>query len=260
MLQPEDRPPSIAPIRVTCPHCDQALDVVPPRVTTASPDPRSPEADPASRMGQLGHAIHQVFAHRSGPFSAGNAPLHENQAGATPRPWGRILLVVLGITIIGALLIWLGQPAGSTGTGNPASPTQAPLAAAATHSLIADKAAILDVLTSYQRAESEAAALLSIAPLQPFIDPNGPFAQRRLAQLAERERRTAPHRSILVRWAVGPITIVGTTATVVTQETWSNQEAGAVAPEQATVRVTYTLRWEAAADRWLIVESSQMGM
>ncbi len=50
----------------------------------------------------------------------------------------------------------------------------------------------------------------------------------------------------------------GANATIVTQETWSNQEAGAVAPEQATVRVTYTLRWDAAAGRWLIVESEQM--
>lgn len=75
-----------------------------------------------------------------------------------------------------------------------------------------------------------------------------------------KRRRNAPHRSILVRWAVGQITIVGTTATVVTQETWSNQEVGAVAPEQATVRVTYTLRWDAPARRWLIVESEQMGV
>ncbi|RRR66867.1 MAG: hypothetical protein EI684_19915 [Candidatus Viridilinea halotolerans] len=63
-----------------------------------------------------------------------------------------------------------------------------------------------------------------------------------------------------MRWAIGPITIVGTTATVATQETWSNQEAGAVAPAQATVRVTYTLRWDASAGRWLIVASEQMGV
>ncbi len=58
--------------------------------------------------------------------------------------------------------------------------------------------------------------------------------------------------------AIGQLSVAGTTATVVTQETWSKQEAGAVAPEQATVRVTYTLRWEPAAGRWLIVESEQM--
>src|SRR4051794_6612113 len=53
--------------------------------------------------------------------------------------------------------------------------------------------------------------------------------------------------------------VSGDTATAVTQKTWSNQEASAVAPEQGTVRVTYTLRWDAAGRRWLIVESEQMG-
>ncbi|PDW05048.1 hypothetical protein CJ255_00205 [Candidatus Viridilinea mediisalina] len=204
--------------------------------------------------------MRQAFARRSGPFSADNAPVQAEQTAPAPRPWGRIVLVVLGMIVISALLIWRGQPTGLTGAEHAVPPAQAPLAVATPPSLSADEAAILDTLTHYQRAESEAAAGLTIAPIIPYIDPNSPFAQRRLAQLAERQRRNAPHRSILVRWAVGPITIVGTSATVVTQETWSNQEAGAVAPEQATVRVTYTLRWEAAAGRWLIVASEQMGV
>lgn len=68
----------------------------------------------------------------------------------------------------------------------------------------------------------------------------------------------APRRSILVRWGIGTITANDDTATAVTQETWSNQETDAVAPEQATVRVTYTLLWEAKVGRRLIVETSQM--
>lgn len=63
-----------------------------------------------------------------------------------------------------------------------------------------------------------------------------------------------------MRWGIGAIAINGDTATAITQETWSNQEAGAVAPEQATVRVTYTLRWDAAAERWLIVTSERTGV
>jgi len=39
-------------------------------------------------------------------------------------------------------------------------------------------AAIIDTLTRYNRAESEAAALLTLEPLRPFIEPNGAFAQR----------------------------------------------------------------------------------
>lgn len=41
-----------------------------------------------------------------------------------------------------------------------------------------DEAAIIDTLTRYNRAESEAAALLTLEPLRPFIEPNGAFAQR----------------------------------------------------------------------------------
>jgi hypothetical protein len=174
-----------------------------------------------------------------------------------------VLLVVLGIALIGALLIWLGQPAGAparTSLPPVIQATTPALPSASTRNPSTDEAAILDTLTRYNSAESEAAALLTIEPLRPFMDPKGAFAQRRVTQLAERQRRNAPHRTILVRWAVGQMRVEGTTATVVTQETWSNQEAGAVAPEQATVRVTYTLRWDGTAGRWLIVESDQMGL
>lgn len=123
-----------------------------------------------------------------------------------------------------------------------------------------DEAAIIDTLTRYNRVESEAAALLTVEPLRPFIELGSPIAARRAAQLAERQRRNAPHRTILVRWAVGQIAISGTTATAITQETWSNQEGGAVAPEQASARVSYTLRWDEAAGRWLIVESELMNL
>jgi hypothetical protein len=173
-----------------------------------------------------------------------------------------VLLVVLGIALIGALVIWLGQPvASSTHATLPTSPASAPtLVATGPVATSTNDAAIIDTLTRYNSAESEAAALLTIEPLQPFIDPTGAFAQRRAAQLAERKQRNAPHRTILLRWAIGQMSVAGTAATVTTQETWSNQEAGAVAPEQATVRVTYTLRWDAATARWLIVESAQMGL
>lgn len=147
--------------------------------------------------------------------------------------------------------MWWGRPSATPGA-TVATPTVPSSNSTAT------EAAILDTLTRYNRAESEAAARLSIEPLRPFIDPSGPFAQRRAAQLAERQQRNAPHRTVLVRWAVGQIAVEGTTATVVTQETWSNQEAGAVAPEQATVRVTYTLRWDATTGRWVIVNTNQI--
>ncbi|HMQ33051.1 MAG TPA: hypothetical protein PKD53_20135 [Chloroflexaceae bacterium] len=267
--QSQEDAPRVAPIRVTCPHCGRPLDVVP--VLAAPPGSEvNPERPAPSPAGRIGRAALSAVQRRLFPFSA--AAEQQRQPGsqdardiapAGPISWRATLLAMLGIVIIAALLIWFGQPGGvsrETEAIPPAEAAQPTLAAANAGGLSADEAAILDTLTRYNSAESEAAALLTIEPLRPYMDPNGPFAQRRIAQLAERQRRNAPHRTILVRWAIGQISVAGTTATVVAQETWSNQEAGAVAPEQATVRVTYTLRWEAAVGRWLIVESEQMGL
>ncbi|WP_129678217.1 hypothetical protein [Candidatus Chloroploca sp. Khr17] len=265
--QAQEDTPRFAPIRLTCPHCGQPLDVVPVLAPPPPPNARL-EAPARSSAGLIGRAALSAMQQRLFPFSAAAGPHHQHAGGAandrdpvTPRPWRTTILVILGIVIIAALLIWFGQPSGGVSeTTRPAPAAQPTLATTNVGSPRADEAALLDTLAGYHRAETEAAALLTIEPLLPYLDPTGPFAQRRLAQLAERQRRNAPHRSILVRWGIGAITVDGDTATVVTQETWSNQEAGAVAPEQATVRVTYTLRWEARVGRWLIVESEQMGV
>jgi hypothetical protein len=267
--QSQEDAPMVAPIRVTCPHCGRPLDVVP--VLAAPPGSEVHLERPASSSaGRIGRAALSAVQRRLFPFSA--AAEQQRQPGsqdasdiapAAPLSWRATLLAMLGIVIIAALLIWFGQPGGvsrETEATPPAQAAQPTLAATNAGGLSADEAAILDTLTRYNSAESEAAALLTIEPLRPYMDANGPFAQRRIAQIAERQRRNAPHRTRMVRWAIGQISVAGTTATAVTQETWSNQEAGAVAPEQATVRVTYTLRWEASAGRWLIVESEQMGL
>ncbi len=261
--------PRVAPIRVICPHCGNPLDVVPMMATLSTARTR-PSEESESSAARMSRAALSAIQHRLFPFSAAVEDPHEQSGAATdsstsrsPRSWRMVLLVVLGIALIGALLIWLGQPAGAPARTSLPPMIQATTPARpspSTRNPSTDEAAILDTLTRYNSAESEAAALLTIEPLRPFMDPNGTFAQRRSAQLAERQRRNAPHRTILVRWAVGQMRVEGTMATIVTQETWSNQEAGAVAPEQATVRVTYTLRWDALAGKWLIVESEQMGL
>ncbi|MEI8305554.1 MAG: hypothetical protein WCF99_00685 [Chloroflexales bacterium] len=202
-------------------------------------------------MARLSRTVVRAVQRRLFPFSSTVEPAADTAPAAPPQRWGTITLIIAGIVLVGTLLMWWGHPITTPGATVP-TPTVSSSNSTTT------EAAILDTLTRYNRAESEAAARLSIEPLRPFIDPSGPFAQRRAAQLAERQQRNAPHRTVLVRWAVGQIAVAGTTATVVTQETWSNQEAGAVAPEQATVRVTYTLRWDATAGRWLIVDTSQI--
>ncbi len=52
-----------------------------------------------------------------------------------------------------------------------------------------------------------------------------------------------------MRRVIGAIRINRTTASVMTQETWSSLDAGAVAAEPMTVRVTYKLRWDAGVGR-----------
>jgi hypothetical protein len=199
--------------------------------------------------------------HRLVPISdpAGSAigtspPPDQASSAGSPR-WMLLGVVVLMAAVVVALIVW-GRP-GDT-NASPVGSTPATIAAVNSADIAAQEAAIRETLMSYNAAETEAAALLRLDPLTPYLAPEGPFAAHWASELAERQRRNAPHRSILVRWGIGAITVNGDTATAVTQETWSNQEAGAVAPEQATVRVTSTLRWDAAAERWLIVETSQM--
>lgn len=172
--------------------------------------------------------------------------------------WTIIGLIAL-MLLVGGTAIWWGRSAPQAISS---AATQTPVAAVsrAPGATEADRAAIIATLSGYNRAETEAAAVLSIEPLLPFIEPTSTFATQRAAHLAERRQQNAPHRTILVRWAIGEIRVAGTTALVVTQETWSNQEAGAAAAEQATVRVTYTLRQDQVTGRWLMVASSQVAL
>lgn len=245
-------------IRVNCPQCGHPIDVVPINAVPPSSAPASPIAPPAVRAARavLAGLIHRLVPFRE-PAGAeiGTSPPPDQSISAGSRRWMLLGVVLLMATVVVALIVW-GRP-GAT-NASPVGSVPATTAAVNRADIATQETAIRETLMGYNAAETEAAALLRIDPLTPYLAPEGPFAARRAAELAERQRRNASHRSILVRWGIGAITVNGDTATAVTQETWSNQEAGAVAPEQATVRVTYTLRWDAAAGRWLIVETSQM--
>lgn len=134
-------------------------------------------------------------------------------------------MVLLMAAAVAALILWehwgtaVAPPTGNAPATAPAMNRPEPTSQEAT---------IRATLSRYNAAETEAAALLRIDPLTPYLAPEGPFAP-----LTDRQRHHAPHRSILVRCGIGAITVNGATATAVTQETWSTQEAGAVAAEQA---------------------------
>jgi hypothetical protein len=254
--------PSTRAIRVTCPHCGQELGVVPIGAVQPVPD-SAPVQSPLVRAGRslVDGVMGRLFPHsRSVEQRLSNAADQtrpEPESGRGGRSWIAAGIVLLMLAVALPMLVW-GRP----GAIVPAPGTALPVATRTPNGTEASvvETAIRDTLTRYLAAETEAAALLQLDPIMPYLAADSPFAARRAAELAERRERNAPHRSILVRWGIGAITVDGDQATVVTQETWSNQEAGAVAPEQATVRVTYTLRWDAATGRWLIVESEQMGL
>jgi hypothetical protein len=115
---------------------------------------------------------------------------------------------------------------------------------------------IIAMLRAYNAAETEAAETLDFSIIAPFLDPDGPFYAERQTEMQERISATRPHTTVMQEWALGSITIRDNEATVVTQEVWSNQERGAVAPVVARVRVTYDLRFDAARETWMIVSSS----
>ena len=205
----------------------------------------------------LAGLIHRFFPASSlaDEAPAAATPIESDRAISPSRRWLLLGVVLLMTAVVAALILW-----GHWGTAAAPLMGSAPAADPVIHptDTASQEAAIRETLARYNAAETEAAALLRIDPLTPYLASDGPFATRRAAELAERQRQHAPHRSILLRWGIGTITVNGDTATAVTQETWSNQEAGAVAAEQATVRVTYILRWDATAGRWLIVDTSQM--
>lgn len=258
-----------APVRMLCPHCNGPIDVariIAPELAAQTEQHKREDMPPLAHFGRTfdGTLLRHVF-----PFGGACEPSEVQGEPKDTRDWVEALrqhwkvfvAFVASIVIICLALIWWGKP--TPPGANDASPRVDTVESVRANAQDEDglgRAAILDTLIQYNQAETEAAARLSITPLQPLLALDGPLAQRRSAQLAERERRNAPHRTMLVRWAVGDITITEKTATVVTQETWSNQEANAVAPEQATVRVTYTLRWDDTMRRWLIVDSSQVAL
>lgn len=253
---------TVSPVRIVCPSCGEVMHVVPVEPTAARSATGAVNDQAAEQpfVVTLGRLVYDLARGRRAPRSDGTGvPRNEGGSLVDRRQlWPTVGLIVL-IIVVSVATMWLGRPAPerSVQIAVPAPTVAASGPGGVTE---ATRGALIETLSGYNRAETEAAALLTIEPLLPFIDPTSPFAEARAGQLAQRRQQNAPHRTMLVRWAIGEIRVYGTTATVVTQETWSNQEVGVVAAEQATVRVTYTLRQDGPTGRWLIVETSQQSL
>lgn len=253
---------------VRCPHCGHALTVPVPADHTPHGHelepadaslPRSPEPPPPTSHGP---PIRSVL---------GRTMDHVARTVFGDRAWQWLHMIAVVVVVVGVIGISIGsvvQPREATLSTAPASPVNE--SPSATGSAVqadsedatlpsgwsAEEQAIIAVLIGYNAAETEAGATLDAAPLMPYLDPDGPLAARRIASLAERRGRNAPHVTMLQRWGIGAITVNGDTATVTTHETWRNQEQGESSPRIATVRVVYTLR-RSATHGWQITDATQ---
>jgi hypothetical protein len=269
---PTPRPPQA---RYTCPHCGGELDLSAPALSPIATDPRvsadaAPMVPAAPPPGPLAHTAERLLV---GLFPVTGGLRRPQPALVTPpgavgawARWGRRVLPLLPL---GLILLWLivravgGIPMASATphAGATPLPTPTPTIGAVLGSLAApppEQAAILAVVAQYNAADQQVAATQTLDAIRPFLDETGPLLTRRSQELEQRKQTGAAHTTRLLRWAVGAITIdaPGTTATLVTQETWENQEAGAVAPITATVRVTYTLRRATAHAPWRIYDAA----
>jgi hypothetical protein len=237
----------------TCPHCSGVLDLTPllpapeaTKATATSPSEAEAVPDAPVRWSPLLGLLHQL--------ATPGSPLP-----TLPRWLRWWLSALLLLTLLGALIWQLWS--------TPAAPAPMPSAAAGTvagvpperaafASFTADQAAVLSVVAAYNAAEAEIGQTLSLDPILPLLVPDGPLAQRRAQEIAQRRQANATHATRLLRWAVGAVSVdaAGTTATLITQETWEDQ-IGAQLPRTATVRVAYTLRRADAQSAWRIVDA-----
>jgi hypothetical protein len=113
-------------------------------------------------------------------------------------------------------------------------------------------------VAAYNAADPQIAATLTLDPIRPYVDEEGPLWERRSREMAVRKETQATHATHLLRWAIGAIAIDqdGSTATVTTQETWEDR-AGRDPPRVATVRVVYTLRRADAQAPWRLFDAVQ---
>jgi hypothetical protein len=119
------------------------------------------------------------------------------------------------------LLLWLiGRAIGSDSRGAELPREQLPLPtrASAEVTSAADQAALLGIITQYNAADQQVAAMLSLDPIRQLLDETGPLFTRRSHEIAQRRQAGAAHAARLLRWAVGAITIddLRTTAAVAT--------------------------------------------
>ena len=245
-------------IHALCPHCGGQIALV-----SHTPAPPAEECSPqlaptrvpspTARLARM--AFERLFPITHAIPQAASTTQRETPHHRTSR---RAHWMLMAATLL-LVAMWLfGETMLPNTTAPERSALPIPTLAPQLRPAASEQAALLAVVAQYNTAESQVAATLVLDPLLPLLDDRGPLLARRTAELDQRRQAGARHTTRLLRWAVGAMTLdTGeTTATLVTQETWENQEHGAVAPQTATVRVTYTLRRSTARAPWRIADAS----
>jgi hypothetical protein len=173
-----------------------------------------------------------------------------------------IAFPIVVLALIAGSMAW--RSANATNARTPSAAQMATTAAdgssapAETADTSGEEAAIITTITRYNAAEAQVGASLSVEPILPYLDPAGPLLDRRSDTVAQRAQQQLTHAPRLIQWSIGTVSVTGTTAVVTTVETWENQEKAMPAPQQATVRVTYHMRFDADQQRWLITDTEMV--
>ena len=252
--------PATPQLQTVCPHCGGVLDLT----TWAPPTPTQtlPALPPPTTAAHLWElpAWLERWLRRAMPITRGTTA-----AGALPR-WRRRLRWLYLVPLL-AVLIWWGigrtSLAPTTQTPAPAAAPVVPPVPTVTSvvtPLDADVQAVLAVVMAYNAADPVVASTQSLDPLVPYLDPDGALYAEREAALIARQAAGDAYAVRLVGMGSTPqveIDPSGTTATVITQETWEGTADGQP-PQTVTVRVAYTLERTDADDGWWIVAAERV--
>lgn len=253
--------PAVTPqVQTVCPHCGGVLDLTTWAPPTPTPTlPALPPPTTAAHSWELPVWLERWLG-RAMPLTRGTTI-----AGALPR-WRRWLRWLSLVPLL-AVLIWWGVGrtplAPTTHTPAPAvapAVRPVPTVTRAVTARDADAQAVLTVVTAYNAADPVVASTQSLDPIAPYLDPDGDlYAERETALLARRAAGDA-YAVRLVGMGSAPQVAIdpsGTTATVITQETWEGTADGQP-PQTVTVRVAYTLERTTADDGWWIVAAERL--
>jgi hypothetical protein len=173
-------------------------------------------------------------------------------------------LLIAGAVVFVALLLglnWVTSASVATESmsSKPARPSPSTSGSAAGGEPGDADAAVVQVVAQYNQASIAAGLLIRADVVAPFLAPDGTAWQQVQAEFQRRAAHNETHDAALERWGIVRTATHGDTATVTTQEEWSQVVSVSGHVTRSTrgmlARITYTLRRSPAAPLgWLITD------